>query len=60
MNKQLDWLKANAKFLSIKSIEETIGCPSTTIQQFVGKAGRALPSKWEGKIVEWIKVFKGK
>lgn len=58
MNKELDWLKANAKFLSIKAIEEAIGCPSTTIQQFVGKAGRAIPVKWEEKIIEWVKKFK--
>lgn len=57
---ELDWLKENAQFLSIKAIEKAIGCPSTTIQQFVGKAERPLPQKWQGKVLNWIQSFKGK
>jgi hypothetical protein len=58
INKELDWLKTNAKYLSIKSIEKEVGCPSTTIQQFIGKAERNIPDKWIVPIVEWIKKFK--
>lgn len=57
-NKHLLWLKANAKYLSIKLIEEEIGCPNTTIQQFVGKAERSIPVKWQQLIIDWVKRFK--
>lgn len=57
-SKQLDWLKKNAQFLSIKAIEQAIGCPSTTIQQFVGKAQRPIPEKWTEPIEKWILNFK--
>ena len=58
ISKELNWLKDNAKFLSIKAIEKEIGLPVTTIQQFVGKAERAIPEKWKQPITDWINKFK--
>lgn len=55
-NKYIDWLKDNKEFLSIDKIEREVGCPFTTIQQFVsGK--RDIPSKWNEPIVKWVKSF---
>lgn len=54
---ELNWLKNNARFLSISAIEKEIGCPETTIQKFI-KGKRNLPAKWEEKIKLFISKFR--
>lgn len=56
--KNLDWLKINAKFLSIRAIEVAIGCPTDTIQKFVGSANRPIPKKWQLPIAEFVNNLK--
>jgi hypothetical protein len=56
---ELDWLKKNKEYLSIDKIEKEVGCPFTTIQQFVS-GNRNLPDKWHGPVIEWVRKFKRK
>lgn len=51
----IDWLRKNKKYLSIRAIEQEIGCPTDTLQKFIN--GRNLPEKWIKPLTKFIKAF---
>lgn len=51
----IDWLRKNKKYLSIRAIEQEIGCPTDTLQKFVN--GRNLPEKWVKPLTKFIKAL---
>lgn len=55
-NEYLNWLIKNKNYVSINKIEEEIGCPFTTVAQFVA-GNRPLSKKWEDPLTGWIKNF---
>lgn len=50
------WIRTNSKIISIRALENEIGCPNHTIYKVV--AGRSLPKKWIAKTVEAILKIK--
>jgi len=52
----IDWIRKNKKFLSIRAIEQEIGCPTDTLQKFVNC--RNLPEKWIEPLEKFIKALK--
>lgn len=52
----MDWLLKNKEYLSIRAIENKIGCPRDTLQKYVqGRQG--LPKKWEKPLEDFIKAL---
>jgi len=53
----LEWLRRNKQSLSINSINDQIGMPSTTLQKAVSGI-RGLSDKWEDPLNEFIENLK--
>jgi hypothetical protein len=55
--KELDWLVAHKKYLSIFKIEKELEMPEGTLKKYVdGKRG--LADQWHDPVRKWVKNFK--
>jgi predicted transcriptional regulator len=55
--KELEWLKANGAYLSIRKIEQELNLPATTLYRFV-KGERGLDGQWHDAVIKWVRNFK--
>lgn len=57
MNKELQWLKDNYKYLSIPAVEKDLKLARKTIYKYVTDE-RELPAKYHDQVIRWILDFK--
>lgn len=53
-NVYLDWLKANAAYLSLRKIEAKLNIPESTLRKFTSGL-RPLPTQYHKAIEKWVK-----
>lgn len=55
-NVYLDWLKANAEYLSLRKIEAKLNIPESTLRKFAS-GERSLPTQYHKSVEKWVKTL---